>query len=88
MKNTRQIFDFLRKNGYKVVSGTVMGKGGKEIGGIFFSHPYGHCSRLETGIRYTVQCEGIVWQIDCEIGESKPPYKVIRRVKIKNHIAG
>jgi hypothetical protein len=87
MKNTRQIFDFLRKNGYKVINGTVTNKG-KEIGGITFSHPNGRVSRLETGIRYTVTCEGVIWEIDRELSEGKPPYKVIRRVKIKNHIAG
>jgi hypothetical protein len=87
MKNTQQILDFLRKNGYKVIDGTVM-VNGKEIGGILFSYPNGRVSRLETGIRYTVTCEGVTWEIDREIGESKPKYKVIRRVKIKNHIAG
>ena len=87
MKNTRQILDFLRKSGYKVVNGEVS-KNGKHVGGILFSHPNGKVSRVENGIRYTVTCDGVTWEIDRELDEGKPSYKVVRRVKITNHIAG
>jgi len=87
MRNTRQILDSLRKNGYVVTNGEVS-KNGKRIGGILFGNPNGKLSRVQNGIRYTVTCDGVTWNIDCEAGESKPAYKVIRRVKIVNHIAG
>ena len=87
MRNTRQILDSLRKNGYVVTNGEVS-KNGKTLGGILFGNPNGKLSRVQNGIRYTVSCDGVMWNIDVEVGESKPNYKIVKRVKIINHIAG
>jgi len=86
MKTTRQILDTFRAAGYKVTDG-VVSRNGKTVGGICFGNPNGRVSRVREGYRYTVECDGVRWAIDMELGEKKPDYKVIRRVVIHNHLA-
>ena len=92
MKTTKEILKSLREAGYQTCCGEVRSKNGKQtLGEIVFSYPHGRVSRLEEGVRYTVEadvCGQVVrWTIDCEPSEGKPPYKVVRRVKIHNHLA-
>lgn len=92
MKTTMEILNALRAAGYQVWCGEVRSKNGKDVlGEIVFSHPYGRVSRLEEGIRYTVEDEvngeKVRWTVDRTLEEGKPDHKVVRRVLIHNHLA-
>lgn len=84
--STRKILDSFRAAGYKVTDG-VVSKNGRVIGGICFGNPNGRVSRVKEGYRYTVECDGVRWTIDIELGEKKPNYKVLKRVAIHNYLA-
>jgi hypothetical protein len=86
--DTSEILRNIRKAGFQILDGQVTSKNGKEVlGEILFSYPHGRVSRIAEGFRYTVEEDGVRWTIDVELGEGKPNYKVVRKVKIHNHIA-
>jgi hypothetical protein len=92
MKTTKEILSAIRKQGFQVCCGEVLSKNGKQVlGEMTNGYVSGLVSRFEEGVRYTVEDkvgeEMVRWTIDCEKGEPKPNYKVVRRVLIHNHLA-
>lgn len=92
MKTAREILAAIRRQGFQVCCGEVLSKNGKQVlGEMSNGYVSGRVSRLEEGVRYTVEAdsfgEKVRWTIDCEPGEDKPNYKVVRRVLIHNHLA-
>ena len=85
---TSEIIKNLKAAGFVMDDNIVLAKNGKDtLGALTFGYPTGRVSTVEEGFRYTVEENGVKWNIDVELNENKPNHKVVRKVKIHNHIA-